>query len=524
MSPRFRIPLYFLSVAVPSLLIFQACSSSTTSAGTIDGTTDGSGGTMGTVGPTSSGTTVGPTAAGSTTTTATSAGPTTGGPTTAGPTTAGPTTSGSTTGSPFGGAPTTVGPTTASASASTTGDGTGSGGTSATVGTTGSGTTGGDVTCVLPDLPEPSGLTEVHMTLPDPFTFYDGTKVTTKAQWECRRKEILAMAAKYLYAPVPDEPDSVTGTVSGGNVSISVTVGGKTEMFSATIGSGSSDVIALNLGSGVLPGGAKALSLGNNNAGKIESLYGISGINPNIVNAWMINRVMDVLEQNPDSGHDPTKMVVSGCSGCGKGAYLAGVFSRIPVTVIVESGGGGVANLRQAEWFRHGEGDATWQCSDAKPQSIDNLEESGICGPWVTGAAQWLRNDPSKVYNLPFDTHLLLATIAPRYLVHFTNNNGTNSWCHLGGTCEALSAWAAKPVWKALGVPERFGFNMYSAGHCGASGSQTSLAGEMFKLAFDGDTSANTDVMNIMDDGVQQPVNEWESMWIDWDMNTILSD
>lgn len=408
------------------------------------------------------------------------------------------------------------------ATAATSAGGAGVGGATATVGTTGSGTTGGSFTCVLPDLPEGNALTYMNEKLPDPFTFYDGTKVTTKEQWECRRKEILAMAAKYLYAPVPPEPDEVTGSVSGGTVSINVTVGGKSDTFSATIGNGSGDVIALNLSGGIVPSGSKALSFGNGFAGKIESLYGVSGINPNIANGWMINRVMDVLEQNPDSGYDPQKMVVSGCSGCGKGAYLAGVFSRVPVTVIVESGGGGVANLRQAEWFRHGDGGAIWQCADAKPQSIDNLEDNGICGPWVTGAAQWLRSNPSKVYNLPFDTHLILATIAPRYLVHFSNDNGVNSWCHLGGTCEALSSWAAKPVWKALGVPERMGFSMYSANHCGASGSQTALAGEMFKLAFDGDTSANTDVMSIMDDGVQQPVSEWKDMWIDWDMDTVL--
>ncbi|WP_242515312.1 hypothetical protein [Sorangium cellulosum] len=370
-------------------------------------------------------------------------------------------------------------------------------------------------------MPDPSGLTEVNLKLPDPFTFFDGTKVTTKEQWECRRKEILAMAAKYLYGPVPSEPDEVTGTVSGGAVSITVKVGDKTESFSANI-NGSGDVIALKLSGGIFPPGSKDLSFGSGFEGKIRNLFGLSELNTNIANGWMIDRVMDVLEQNPGSGHDPTKVMVSGCSGCGKGAYLAGVFSRAPLVVIVESGGGGVANLRQAEWFRHGEGSSVWQCSDAKPQSIDNLEDSGICGPWVTSAARWLRSDPSKVYNLPFDTHLLLATIAPRHLVHFTNSNGRNSWCHLGGTCEALSAWAAKPVWKALGVPERMGFQMYSANHCGASGSQTALAGEMFKRAFEGDTSAKTDVMEIPDSGVQQPVSEWKDMWVDWDMETVL--
>ena len=165
---------------------------------------------------------------------------------------------------------------------------------------------------------------------------------------------------------------------------------------------------------------------------------------------------------------------------------------------------------------------STWKCADALPQSIDNLESNGICGPWVTSASQWLSSMPANVNKLPFDTHLLLATIAPRHLVHFSNNNGVNSWCHLGGTCEALSAWAAKPVWKALGVPERMGFQMYSAGHCSNPASAISLAGEFFKRVFDGNTSANTDVMTIMDNGVQQPVSAWKDMWIDWNMDTVL--
>lgn len=487
MSVRSRTSRKFTALAIPilALLSFSGCSSGT----------DGDEGTSGTGGGTSSG-------SGGTITSGSSS---TGGVANTG-----------------GGAPTGGSGVSGSTTSATSGAG-GSDGTGGAGGSDGTGGGGGGsaFTCVLPELPEPEQLTTVNRKLPDPFTFFDGRKVTTKEQWECRRKEILAMAAKYLYGPVPPEPDEVTGTVSGGSVSITVKVGSKTENFSATI-SGSGDVIALRLSGGIFPQNSKSLSFGSGFESKIRNLFGFSELNPNIANGWMIDRVMDVLEQNPNSGHDPKKVMVSGCSGCGKGAYLAGVFSRAPVVVIVESGGGGVSNLRQAEWFRHGEGGSRWQCRDAKPQSIDNLEDNGICGPWVTSAARWLRNDPSKVYNLPFDTHLLLATIAPRYLVHFTNSNGRDSWCHLGGTCEALSAWAAKPVWKALGVPERMGFKMYSANHCGAPASETALAREMFKRAFEGDTNANTDVMDIPSGGVQQPVSEWKDMWIDWDMDTVL--
>lgn len=329
------------------------------------------------------------------------------------------------------------------------------------------------------------------------------------------------MAAKYLYGPVPSEPDMVSGSVNGGTVTMNVTVGGTMESFTADI-SGSGDVIALKLSGAIIPGASKSLSFGSGFEGKIRNLFGLSELNANIANGWMIDRVMDVLEQNPDSGHDPTKMAVSGCSGCGKGAFLAGVFSRVPVTVIVESGGGGATSWRMTEWFRNGAGSSSWQCGD-KPQGIDNLEDTGgICQPWIGSVAESFRRQPSTVYNLPIDQHLLLATIAPRYLVHFTNDNGPNSWCHLAGTSEALASWAAKPVFKALGVPERHAFSMYSAGHCSAPGAASTLAGEMFKLAFDGDTSANTDVMDILSGGVQQPVSEWESMWIDWDMDIVL--
>jgi hypothetical protein len=371
--------------------------------------------------------------------------------------------------------------------------------------------------CVLPELPDAENLTYLNEKLPDPFTFLDGTKVTTKAQWDCRRQEILAIAAKYLYAPIPPAPDTVTGTVNGGAISIDVTVGGTAASFTANV-TGQGDAIVVG---GNIPGGNRSLSFGAGFEAQIQNLFGFSELNNNIARGWMIDRVMDVLEQNPDSGLDPQRLVVTGCSGCGKGSLLTGVFSRVPVTVIIESGGGGATSFRQVEWFRNGEGQAVWTCPDGPPQGIDNLEDDGACRTWVQSAAQFFRDNPERIVNLPMDQHLLLATIAPRYVVHFTNDNG-NGWCHLGGTSEALAAYAAKPVWSALGVPERMGFQMYNAGHCQASDAQTALIGEMLKLAFFNDTTANTNVLDILPDGVQQPVSEWDAMWIDWNKNTIL--
>jgi hypothetical protein len=389
-------------------------------------------------------------------------------------------------------------------------------------------TAGAPVACTPTNLPASSALTTVNEKLPDPFKFYDGTRMTKKSQWECRRQEILDMASKYIYGPCPPKPDEVTGTVSGGSITINCKVGSKTASFTASVASGSGDVICLDLGTGITPGGTRALSLDGSGASKIKTLYGISEIIPSLAQAWQIDRVIEVLKLNPTSGLNPDKMMVSGCSGCGKGAFLVGAYSHIPLTVIVESGGGGAASWRQVEWFRHGDGGKIYKCADAKPQGIDNLEDSGICGPWVAGVASWVRNSAAKVKNLPFDQHELLACIAPRYCCHFTNQHGKDEWCHLGGTCEALSAWAAEPVWNALGVPENFGFLMYTEGsapgHCSKPASATALASEFFKRAFQGDKTAKTDVMTFGkgDADLQQPQADWKAMWVDWDMNPTL--
>jgi hypothetical protein len=258
----------------------------------------------------------------------------------------------------------------------------------------------------------------------------------------------------------------------------------------------------------------------------LKFLYDISEIIPSLATAWMIDRVMDVLELNPTSGHDSKKMMVSGCSGCRKSTLLVGAYSRIPLTVIVESGGGCASSLRMAEWFRHGAGKSTYNCSNGvnqeQPQGIDNLENNGICGPWVATNAQWLRTaaDSAKVNLLPFDQHMLLACLSPRACCHVANQNGQNEWCLLGSTCQALSAWAAEPVWNALGVPENFGFLMYTESsapdHCSKPASATAFANEFFKRIFQGDASANTNVMTIRDSDLQQPQADWPAMWKDW--------
>ncbi|MBN2037030.1 MAG: hypothetical protein JW768_09840 [Chitinispirillaceae bacterium] len=381
--------------------------------------------------------------------------------------------------------------------------------------------------CVLPDLPDPSGLTKVNEKLPDPFTFYDGTKLTQKDQWACRRAEILAMAGKYLYGPMPPDPDEITGSISSGSISATVKVGSKSQNLSWNTG-GSGEVLFMTIGGfGGMPAPSGCRTLGlSHNASPIANLYGYTDITATISIAWQAKIICAVIDKNPNVGINPNKICVTGCSGAGKVCMTTGAFcDGIDLTLIIESGGGGASSFRMCEWYRHGAGGSSYRC-DSKPQGIDNLEDNGLAGPWVAQAANWVRRSPSKVVNLPFDQHLVLACIAPRACCHVTNQHGPGEWCHLGGTCEALSAWAAEPVWNALGVPGNFGFRMYTEssapGHCSNPGSATALAREFYKRVLDGNTSAVTDVWEANDQDLQQPKSQWPSMWVDWDMNTTL--
>ena len=389
--------------------------------------------------------------------------------------------------------------------------------------------------CVLPNLPEPSGLNRINNKLPDPFTFYNGTKMTKKSEWPCRRKEILAMAQKYIYGPTPEvNPADVTGTVSGGNVSAQIKVNGATKSASFSIGS-SGKILNISYGSGIAPTGCRTWNIQNSQMDSynntIQSVYGSKAGCRVMAAVWAVNVVCAVIKQNPNSGID--YIMTTGCSASAKSAFVTGAFCEgVDLTVIVESGGCGAANYRMAEWFKHGEGSTRWKCADARPQNLDNTDNGNFSGApyFSTSVASWVASASNikNINKLPYDQHCLLACTAPRALCHFTNQNGTNEWCHLGGTCEALSAWAAEPVWNALGVPENMGFQMYPGancpGHCSNPSVATSLANEFFKRVFQGDTNAKTDVMTFGegDKDLQQPQGEWKDTWVDWDMETKL--
>lgn len=70
--------------------------------------------------------------------------------------------------------------------------------------------------------------------LPNPYLSINGTKVTSKSQWECRKEEITQLYYRYSLGTMPAKPN-VTASLSGGTLQITAKDGGKSTTFSVTI-------------------------------------------------------------------------------------------------------------------------------------------------------------------------------------------------------------------------------------------------------------------------------------------------
>jgi hypothetical protein len=69
----------------------------------------------------------------------------------------------------------------------------------------------------------------------DPFLSATGSRVTTKDQWACRKKEIRKILQCYELDPVPPASSSATATFASNSLKVTVSYGGKTVSFSVSI-------------------------------------------------------------------------------------------------------------------------------------------------------------------------------------------------------------------------------------------------------------------------------------------------
>lgn len=350
--------------------------------------------------------------------------------------------------------------------------------------------------------------------LPDPFTFANGTRLTTKAAWACRQQEIRQLFQQYELGTLPPKPSSVTSSFSGNTLTINVSDSGKSTSFSVTITyptSGTAPfpaIIAYGGGSIPIPGTVAKINFNNDDIaaqvnggsrgqGKFYTIYG-SGHSAGAMTAWAwgVSRIIDALEITPNARIDTTRIGVTGCSRNAKGAFVAGAFdTRIALTIPQESGSGGAAS---------------WRISDSEHSKGKNIQTASE----IVGENVWFstvfNQYTSNTARLPHDHHELAGLVAPRGLYATENDI---DWLGPVSTTGAMKV--GRLIYKAAGVPDGMGFSLVGGhAHCAfPSAQQSELNSFIDKYLLRGSSST----ANIEDSN--QNVNVAD--WITWTVPTL---
>lgn len=401
---------------------------------------------------------------------------------------------------------------TSARAASITVSGTGVASQTVTATQAGSGGSGG---CTIPPMPSFSSLPN-NAFFPDPFRFMNGTRMSTQAEWTCRRAEISALAQEFEFGVKPNTPASATtGSRSGNTVIVTVNDAGRTLSFNASIAypsSGAAPYPAMigiggsNLNNSALSSmGVAVITFPNNDiaqqngqssrgVGKFYQMFG-SGHSAGALMAWAwgVSRLIDALEKTPAANIDASRLGVTGCSRNGKGALVAGAFDeRIRLTLPQESGSGGAGNWRVSDWMLS-QGQQT--------QTLSQIVNENV----------WFRQNFSQFGSaagkLPFDHHSIAGLVAPRALLMIENDI---LW--LGPQSSWSNANAARMIWQALGVPNMMGYSLTTGhAHCAFPSSQQAEVNAYVQRFLIGTGTANTNVMRN-DPGV--PYNSGQ--WVNW--------
>lgn len=330
--------------------------------------------------------------------------------------------------------------------------------------------------------------------LPDPFLLFDGTRMTRRDQWRCRRSEIGSLIEFWGSGPKGAPPSNLTATLSGNTLTVVATENGASITLTSTLARPAGPgpfplVIGMNTPTGSLPGNLfdgvatltfDAAQLVPNSfnvprgGGAYFDLYPDTNAGAMIEWAWGVSRLIDGLYMTAGSnGIDLQHIGVTGCSFQGKMALYAAAFDeRIALVIPEESGGGG---------------EASWRFM-ATQTGTEDLEAAQGTAWYAQNLLQFRNADAPK---LPFDMHELVALVAPRAILAI-HNTGID---RLGSQAASVSMRAAAEVYEALGISDRIGFSQTNApAHCSFPTSQAPGVQAFVSKFLRGDTGANTAV------------------------------
>ncbi|WP_433309908.1 cellulose-binding protein [Micromonospora sp. CA-269861] len=349
--------------------------------------------------------------------------------------------------------------------------------------------------------------------LPDPFRKLDGTRITSKADWRCRRAETRELAERTVYGQKPPKPATVSGTVSNTSIQVNVSDQGRNASFSASVqlpsgtgpfpavvvlgGFGADTATIRNAGAAVI--NYDPLAVGregtprNNKQGAFYTLYGANSSTGILMAwAWGVSRIIDVIEQSGGTVLRADATGVTGCSRYGKGAFVIGAFDqRIALTMPIESGSGG------APIFRGIPGE-----SGSQPLSSAYGEQ-----PWLGDAFSSYTGNPSA---LPIDTHQVIGLVAPRGL--FIMENPHIDW--LAARSGSNAALAGAEIYKALGAGDNITYwsDVSDGTHCASRSEwRTPLQQNIQKHLLKTGTAAGTIRISTRKQGNLAEWRDWQT-------------
>ncbi len=322
------------------------------------------------------------------------------------------------------------------------------------------------------NLPPVSALPVID-TMPDLFTFRDGSKVTDLAFWEKRRNELKQLVQYYEYGFIPDPGGKVHGVVRSSQPflqakaeerEVSISCGPEGQMhFTLFIykpaGKGRFPVIITGdkcwysmkdkyegfLKRGYILAEFDRTEIDPDNANRnngIHLLYPGQDFGTLAAWAWGYMRVVDYLEGCDFV--DNKEIIITGHSRGGKAALLAGAFdNRVAMVVPNGSGCGGTGSMRYV----------------FTGETLNDITDSTKFPYWFNTQFLSFRNNNLK--RLPFDQDALIALVAPR--AYLSTNAMGDAWANPEGAQKThLSAIRA---WKMYGVSGETGIHYREGQH-----------------------------------------------------------
>ena len=327
--------------------------------------------------------------------------------------------------------------------------------------------------------------------LPNPFYKADGSIMSTKAEWEEKRKAYLELLSEMYYGKMPGRPQTLTASELSNETICQNTVCHKVVRLCAQ-GEEAPVFFNVHVYCPVMPCEEKLIPVvipaADTLPGEIISMAAEQGFEicsfeiaeaaPDdkekiweggcakaypgytwralAMWAWLQSRVIDWLETQKDI--DVTKTVVTGHSRMGKAALCCGIYDeRAAVVAPAGSGCGGMASMRLSgcrlgENIGLSERIGVMLNKERFPYWLmENVADYGT----PDGKNRFRENE------IPFDANILGACVAPRRLILVEGLD--DDWINPFGT--QVSWLAASEVFEFLGVKEHSAIHYRDCGH-----------------------------------------------------------